>query len=105
VRSETSARPELALSVTPTTADAAVFADEVVPSGGKTVKGLGKAAYRSTAAATKTSGIVVEIGWLTGDRRLAHLRYTLATEEDQAGAEALTPKLVALAKKIDTSSL
>ncbi|MFC6017173.1 hypothetical protein ACFP2T_13275 [Plantactinospora solaniradicis] len=105
LRAEADPRPELALSVTPTTADAAIFADEVVPSGGKSVKGLGKAAYQSAVAAAKGSGVGVEIGWLTGDKRLASLRYTFPTGEDRATADALAPKLVALAKKIDTSSL
>jgi len=103
LRAEAAARPELALSVTPTTADADIFADEVVPSGGKSVKGLGKAAYRSTVAGN--SGIVVEIGWLTGDKRLVSLRYTFPAGQDRAAADAATTKLVALAKKIDTSSL
>ena len=105
VRAESADRPDLALSVTPTSADAAIFADEVVPSGGKSVKGLGKAAYRSTVAPVKGSGAGVEIGWLTGDGRLVNLRYTFATGQDRAAAEAFASKLVVLAKKIDTSSL
>lgn len=104
LRVEATARPELALSVTATTADASIFADEVVPSGGKAVKGLGKTAYRSTVAATKSTGLLVEIGWLTGDGRLVNLRYTFPSGEEPADADALAPKLIGLAKKIDTSS-
>ncbi|MDW5323821.1 hypothetical protein [Plantactinospora sp. KLBMP9567] len=105
LRGEAEARPELTLSVTPTTADASIFADEVVPSGGKTVKGLGKAAYRATTAPTKSVGSAVEVGWLAGNGRLVSLRFTFATGEDEAQADALAPKLINLAKKIDTSSL
>ncbi|AVT30628.1 hypothetical protein C6361_15375 [Plantactinospora sp. BC1] len=105
LRGEAEARPELALSVTPTTADASIFADEVVPSGGKSVKGLGKAAYRATTAPAKSTGSTVEVGWLTGNGRLVSLRFTFPTGEDRAEADALAPKLINLAKKIDTSSL
>lgn len=104
LRGEAEPRPELALSVTPTTADASIFADEVVPSGGKSVKGLGKAAYRATAAPTKSAGSSVEIGWLAGNGRLFSLRFTFPTGQDQDQADALAPKLVNLAKKIDTTS-
>ncbi|MFY1669320.1 hypothetical protein ACN27G_05095 [Plantactinospora sp. WMMB334] len=105
LRGEAEARPELALSVTPTTADASIFADEMVPGAGKSVKGLGKAAYRATAAPTGSVGSSVEIGWLTGDSRLVSLRFTFPAGEDEARADTLAPKLVNLAKKIDTSSL
>ncbi|MDG4785798.1 hypothetical protein O7626_07630 [Micromonospora sp. WMMD1102] len=104
LRGEAEARPELALSVTPTTADAAIFADEVVPSGGKTVKGLGKAAYRSTTAPAKSAGSAIEVGWLTGNGRLVSLRFTFPAGQEQAEADALAPKMINLAKKIDTSS-
>ncbi|MEE6263001.1 hypothetical protein [Plantactinospora sonchi] len=105
LRGEDADQPELALSVSPTTADAAIFADEVVPSGGKTVKGLGKAAYRAEVKAARNSGPSLEVGWLTGDKRLVNLRYTFPDGEAQAGGDDFADKLVALAKKIDTSSL
>lgn len=105
LRGEDADGPELALSVSPTTADAAIFADEVVPRGGKTVKGLGKAAYRVAVKPAKNTGPGLEVGWLTGDKRLASLHYTFPEGEDQAAAEEFADKLVALAKKIDTSSL
>ncbi|MGI5215970.1 hypothetical protein [Plantactinospora sp. CA-290183] len=105
VRGEDADRPELALSVSPTTADAGIFADEVVPSGGSSVPGLGKAAYRSVTGATTGSGPGVEIGWLTGDKRLVALKYTFPSGEERSVAEDFGAKLLALAKRIDTSSL
>jgi|HigsolmetaAR206D_1030411.scaffolds.fasta_scaffold04678_4 hypothetical protein len=104
-RTEAAGGPELALAVSPTTADAGVFADEVVPRGGKSVKGLGKAAYRATIKAAKNSGPGVEVGWLTGNGRLVNLRYTFAKDGEQADLDEFAGKLVTLAKKIDTSSL
>lgn len=105
IRSETARHPELSLSVTKTTADAATFKEELVPAGGKTVSGLGKAAYRATLAPAKGHGAAAEIGWLTGDGRLLNLRYVLTTDEDRKAADALAGKLVTLAKRIDASSL
>ncbi len=105
VRAEAAEHPELVLSVSPTTADASVFADELVPKGGKTVKGLGKAAYQVTAAPAKGVGAVAEVGWLTGDGRLVSLRYTFPAGQDRTAADAFSTRLVALAKKIDASSL
>lgn len=105
VQTQEASRPDLALSVTATSADASIFADEVVPDGAKQVKGLGKAAYRRTLASGKGHGAGVEVGWLSGDGRLMYLRYTFASGQDKAAAEEFAPKLVTLAKKIDTSSL
>jgi hypothetical protein len=107
VQAEGAARPDLLASVTGTTADAAVFADEVAPEGATTVKGLGKAAYRVVRAAGRGSGPGVEVGWLTGDKekQLIMLRYTLAAGQPAAKAEALAPKLITLAKKLDTAPL
>lgn len=105
IRSETARHPELSLSVTKTTADVSVFKEELVPAGGKTVSGLGKAAYRTTLAPAKGHGAAAEIGWLTGDGRLLNLRYVLTTGEDRAAADTVAGKLVALAKQIDVSSL
>lgn len=105
IRSETAEHPELALSVTETTADVAIFKEELVPGGSKTVTGLGKVAYRATLAPAKGHGAGVEVGWLTGDGRLINLRYVFPAGEDRATAGAFAGKLVALAKKIDVSSL
>lgn len=94
-------RPDLVLSVTPTTADAEVFVEAMVPKGAPRVKALGKAAYRITTPAGQGHGPAVEVGWLSGDRRLIYLRYTFAAGQGRPAAEAFAPKLVALAKKID----
>jgi hypothetical protein len=104
VQAQTASRPDLALSVTATTADASIFADEMVPKGAKRVKGLGKVAYQLTLAPGKGYGAGVEVGWLSGDGRLICLRYTFAAGHDKAAAGAFAPKLIALAKKIDKSS-
>lgn len=105
LRSETAEHPELALSITETTADTAVFKEELVPGGSKTVTDLGKVAYRTTLPPGKGHGAGVEVGWLTGDGRLITLRYVFPAGEDRAGADAFAAKLVTLAKKIDVSSL
>lgn len=101
VRSKSAARPDLALSVTATSADASVFKAEVVPNGAKTVKGLGTAGYRVTVPAGKDHGAGVEVGWLTDDGRLIDLRYTLARGADKKAAEALAPQIVELARALD----
>lgn len=95
-------RPDLSLSMTPTTADAEVFAEAMVPKGAQRVKALGKAAYRITTPTGPGHGAGVEVGWLSRDRRLIYLRYTFAAGQNGPAAEALAPKLIALAKKIDT---
>lgn len=101
LRSETADRPELALSVTKTKVDATVFKEEMTPRGGKSVSGLGKAAYRVTLAPGKDHGAGVEVGWLTGDGQMAKLRYLFPVGEDRAAADAFASKVVALAKTID----
>jgi len=98
----TASRPDLALSVTPTSADAQIFADEMRPQGAKTVKGLGKSAYWRTLAAGKGYGAGVEVGWLSRSKRLMCLRYQFAKGQDTEAAEALAPKLVALAKSVES---
>lgn len=101
VQAEGASRPDLALSVTPTSADAAVFADEMVPRGARSVKGLGRAAYRLTLAPGKGRGAGVEVGWLSRDGRIVCLRYTFPTGQDKAAADEFAPRLVELAEKID----
>jgi hypothetical protein len=95
-------RPDLTLSVTPTTADPAVFAETMTPAGAADLTGLGKAAYRLITPAKGDSGASVELGWLSADRRLMSLRYTFAAGQDRPAANAIAPKLLALAKKVET---
>lgn len=89
-------RPDLTLAVTETTADAAIFRSTMVPKGAQAVSGLGKAAYRA-----RVSGPGVEVGWLSGDGRLITLRYAAV----RGGQPIAVDGLVALAKKVDKSSV
>jgi hypothetical protein len=98
-------RPDLVLSVTVTQAEADVFREELIPEGGAAVKGLGKAAYRQIRGAGGSAGPGVEVGWLTADARLIILRYTFAPGEPKSAADALAPKLIALAKEINQTSV
>lgn len=94
-------RPDLSLTVSPTTVDAEFFADEVAPDGSSAVSGLGAAAYRSVTAPTKRAGAAVEVGWLSKSKRLMTLRFTAAPGGTEKAATALAPRLTALAKKVD----
>jgi hypothetical protein len=94
-------RPDLTLSITPTTADSGVFAESMAPDGAQTLRGLGKAAYRITIPPRGDYGAGVEVGWLSADRRLFCLRFTFAAGQDRPAADALAPKLLALAKKVE----
>lgn len=105
VRATEASHPDLVLTVTPTTVDTSVFRDTVVPKGAKAVGKLGKAAYRVAVAPAAGQGPGLEVGWLTGDERLVTLRYTLRAGAQKASADALVPRLIDLAKKIDQSSV
>ncbi|GAB3145447.1 hypothetical protein GCM10027290_25340 [Micromonospora sonneratiae] len=103
LRTEAANHPDLALSVTDISVDASAFKTDLVPRGGQSVSGLGKAAYRLIAAPADEHGAAVEIGWLASDGRVVSLRYTLAAGQDKGAAEEFAGKLVTLAKEIDTS--
>ena len=105
VQSMGAPRPDLVLSVTVTQADAEVFKEELIPEGGAAVTGLGKAAYRQVRGAGGTAGPGVEVGWLTADARLVVLRFTFQAGQPKSAADALAPKLVALAKDINQTSV
>jgi hypothetical protein len=96
-------RPDLLLTVTPTTADAAIFAEMLRPDPAKPVKDLGEAAYRVGVKAGKDHGPGAEVGWLSADGRLVVLRCLLARGAAKATARALEAKLVTLAKRVDTA--
>ncbi|HEX6967559.1 MAG TPA: hypothetical protein VF174_01845 [Micromonosporaceae bacterium] len=102
VHQETGGLPDLSLSVTAGSVDTATFR-ELVPSGAKTVKGLGKAGYRVSRAPEKGRGAAAEVAWLTDDGRVISLRYTLPKGQDKAVADELAPKLVELAEQIQTA--
>jgi hypothetical protein len=93
--------PDLALTITKTTADAEIFKSDVVPEkGATTVKGLGLAAYQTPVAATKTTGPGLEVCWLTKDKRLMSLRFT-GIPDSPAPPKSMATQLVALAKRVE----
>jgi hypothetical protein len=101
VQHSDAARPDLTLTVTATTADPATFRSTMAPDKAQSVSGLGKAAYRAGIAASKTQGPAVEVGWLSGDKRLLTLRFTFPPGAAAAAVNGLAPRLVELAKKVD----
>jgi len=97
--------PDLTLSVTASAADETVFNATVKPAGSSPLAGVGKVAYTLPFPALDHAGPGIEIGWLAGNARLIELRLRLdpkATPDQQAAA---IPKLVALAKQVDLSSI
>ncbi|HWG99507.1 MAG TPA: hypothetical protein VNV66_09330 [Pilimelia sp.] len=104
LRATAARHPDLLLTESRTTADAAAFGEEVRPSGARRVTGLGRAAYRATVAPTRGRGPAVEIGWLTADGRLLTLRHTLAAGAPAAAAAALGGRLHALATEVDAAA-
>ncbi|MBO4208557.1 hypothetical protein GSF22_21460 [Micromonospora echinofusca] len=105
IRAEQQAVPDLTLSVSETSIDLAAFKADLMPKGARAVPGLGRAAYRLTVAPASKQGPVAEVAWLAEDGRLASLRYTLPVGQVRADAEGFTPKLVTLAKQVDTRAL
>ncbi|MGS2614551.1 hypothetical protein ACVCAH_08485 [Micromonospora sp. LZ34] len=105
VRSGTASLPELTLTVSKTSIDAATFTEDVVPEKAAKVSGLGQKAYRRTSAAADGHGPVAEVGWLAGGGRLATLRWTSPRGTDRGAVDDLVDGLVALAKKVDTRAL
>lgn len=103
VRSSEHSLPDLLLTVSPTTADAAVFRSEMAPAGSRAVKALGKAAYRGTVKASKTAGPAAEVGWLASDERMLALRYTLPLGSPAATAQTMSTRLLTLAKRVDAA--
>ncbi|GIF77353.1 hypothetical protein Asi02nite_68710 [Asanoa siamensis] len=95
--------PDLALTISKTTADAEIFKSDVVPDKGATaVKGLGLAAYQSPIAATDKTGPGLEVCWLTKDKRLMSLRFT-SIADSPAPPKTLGPQLVTLAKQVEST--
>jgi hypothetical protein len=105
VQASNANHPDLVLTVSTATANAAVFRSTLVPKTAKTVKGLGLAAYQLTIKASQGQGPGLEVGWLSGDSRLITLRFTFAAGAGQAAVAALQGKLVELAKKVDLTSV
>ncbi len=96
--------PDLSLSVVEQTkADAKIFLASRVPAKSVKLKGLGKAGYRLTTAATGGHGPSVEIGWLSEAEQLQTLRFTFAKGASNSAVSQMNTKLLALAKAMDTT--
>jgi hypothetical protein len=104
VQTETADWPDLALSVVESTkADAELFAEELVPKKATKLKGLGKAGYRLVGKASGGHGPTIEIGWLSEADQLQTLRYTFPKGAKKDAVDELSPKLLDLAKAMDTT--
>lgn len=97
--------PDLILSVSSTTVGADVFGTMIQPKGAATVAGLGLVAYQMPTPAANDAGPGVEVGWLTGNKRIIELSLRLAPGVPDDKAAEMVPKVVELAKLIDLSSL
>jgi hypothetical protein len=97
--------PNLSVAVSPTVADDLIFTVSVAPAGATTVVGLGQAAYVVAAPAAGSNGPAIEYGWLSAKPRLYILRYTFPPGADAAAVTAMTPKLLILAKWIESATL
>jgi hypothetical protein len=96
--------PDLSLAVTATEADPSVFRSSVVPKGATVIEDLGKVGYRLPVPAAGGVGPGLEVGWLSANQRLIVLRYRTANGTAGTDLDALVPKLVDLAKKIDMTT-
>ena len=104
VQTETDDWPDLALSVVESTkADAELFAEELAPKKSTKLKGLGKAGYRLITKASGGHGPTIEIGWLSEAEQLQTLRYTFPKGAQSDAVDELSPKLLDLAKAMDTT--
>ena len=104
VQTDTADWPDLALSVVESTkADAEMFAEELVPKKATKLKGLGKAGYRLITKASGGHGPTIEIGWLSEAEQLQTLRYTFPKDAQKDAVDDLSPKLLDLAKAMDTT--
>jgi len=105
VRTANDSYPTLALSVVESTdADAALFTETLVPAKATKLKGLGKAAYRLDSKASGDHGPSVEIGWLSEAKQLQTLKFVFPKGASDATAKDLQPKLLSLAKAMDTTN-
>ncbi|WP_250027143.1 hypothetical protein [Paractinoplanes maris] len=96
--------PDLMLSVVETTpATPAQFLDDLKPAKATTLKGLGRAAYRLYAPPAAGHGPAIELGWLSQAEQLQTLRFTFDQKAPAAAVSAMNPKLIALAKAMNTT--
>lgn len=104
VQTETADWPDLSLSVVESTkADATLFTKELMPKKATKVKGLGKAGYQLVTKAAGKHGPTVEIGWLSEAEQLQTLRFTFPKDAKSGAVDDLSPRLLDLAKAMDTT--
>ena len=104
VQTETGATPSLLLTVVDrTSADAALFAADLMPERATRVKKLGRAGYRLVEAAGKGAGPSIEVGWLSQAQQLQTLRFTFAPGAPDDAVADMTDRLVAMARTMDTT--
>jgi len=96
--------PDLTLSLSATNADEVVFNVTVAPDGSTAVKGLGRAAYLLAMPAAGKKGPILEYGWLSAKPRLVMVRYTFAPGASAAEVDAMKPKLLTLAQRVEKTS-
>jgi hypothetical protein len=96
--------PDLSLAVSTTLADPGVFKASVAPKGAPVLTDLGKVGYSTGIPAADGAGPGSEVGWLSGNQRLMILRFRSPPGTAPDELTALTPKLIALAKKVDQAS-
>jgi hypothetical protein len=93
---------DLLLTVTPAPGvTARAFRDSYVPSGGVTLDGVGRAAYRVVVRAPGSPAPRVEIGWLSATGRVLTLARTLGVDEDPNFTGQVVDRLATLAADVD----
>jgi hypothetical protein len=96
--------PDLSLSLSSTDADVVIFSVSVAPDGSSPVKGLGRAAYMLQIPATSGNGPALEYGWLSAKPRLFVVRYTFGPGAPAADLSAMAPRLLTLARRVETTT-
>jgi hypothetical protein len=102
VRTQEKDEPSLLLTVSPSSANAALFTEDVMPPKAAKLKGLGQAGYRQVTKATAKSGPAIEVTWLSEGHQLQSLKYTFAKGAQQAAVNDMAAGLLGMAKVMDT---
>jgi hypothetical protein len=97
--------PDFSLSVSTTMADATIYKSTMMPKDATAVNNLGKIGYSEQVPAAAGAGPGLEIGWLSANQRLMVVRYRSKDGTSAGDVNALLPKLVTLAQKIDQASV
>ena len=93
--------PELSVSLSASSVDDLLYAYSIEPAGATPVQKLGRAAYLLEIAADSRHGPGLEYGWLSAKPRLGVVRYTFAPGAQQADVDAMAPKLLTLAQRVE----